>query len=288
MLRQLHQWTLLPHHRSRVDESGFCGRCVPNHDFSINYGIKTGYNAAFIVDKADKDALVAEDPKSEELLKPILRGRDIKRYQAQWAELWLIYSYSGIEIDNYPAIKRHLLPHREALEKRTGGARRDRNGNLFVPYKWYELQVDYFNSGAYKQFMRDKLVWITLVESGRFAYDENRMYCLDSSFMMTGSSLKYLCALLNAELIRWFLQQVAPTSGMGTFQWKKVYVETIPIPKLSKTKQQPFIDLVDKILITKKADPEADTRKWEKEINRLTYDNYMLSKRETQLIEEMF
>ena len=83
-------------------------------DISIYYGIKTGYNPAFVVDDETKASLIAEDAKSSEILKPILRGRDIKRYRAQWAGLWLINAHNGysgvppITVDDYPAIKRHL------------------------------------------------------------------------------------------------------------------------------------------------------------------------------------
>ena len=97
--------------------------CHKEHK-SINYGIKTGYNAAFIIDKKIKDALIAEDANSAEIMKPILRGRDIKRYQANWAGLWLIDSHNGydnippIDIEDYPAIKVHLDKFYTRLEKR--------------------------------------------------------------------------------------------------------------------------------------------------------------------------
>ena len=77
----------------------------------INYGIKTGYNDAFIIDNPTKEALIADDPKSAEVIKPVLRGRDIQRYQAQWQGLWLIATFPalGLNIDDYPAVKRYLL-----------------------------------------------------------------------------------------------------------------------------------------------------------------------------------
>ena len=252
-------------------------------DISIYRGILTGYNEAFIIDNQTKEALIASDPSSAEILKPILRGRDIKRYQAHWARLWVIYSFSGIEIDKYPAIKQHLSQHRRALENRTGGARRDKEGNLFVPYKWYELQVDYYNSGTYKQFMRDKIVWIELVENGRFAYDDSGIYCEATTFIMTGKSPKYLCPLLNSKLIRWFLKQVAPTSGMGTLRWKKVYVETIPIPKITETEQQPLSDLADQIMTATLS--TDNTGMLEAEVDKLVYALYGLTEPEIRVVE---
>ena len=102
--------------------------------------------------------------------------------------------------------------------------------------------------------------------------------------MLTGGSLKYLCALLNSALIRWFLQQVAPTSGMGTFRWKKVYVESIPIPKLATAEQRPIVELVDKILAAKTTNPDADTGTEESEIDRLVYELYGLTDEEILVI----
>ena len=132
---------------------------------------------------------------------------------------------------------------------------------------------------------KEKLVWIELVENGRFAYDESGTYTEATTFILTGQSLKFLCAILNATLTRWFLQQVAPTSGMGTLRWKKVYVETIPIPKISAAKQRPFIRLVDQNLKDKAADPNVDTRHLEWEIDRLVYDLYGLTEEEDTAIE---
>ena len=112
-------------------------------DISIYYGIKTGYNPAFIVDQTTRDALVRDDPKSAEILKPVLRGRDIARYRANWAGLWLISTFPslGLDIEDYPAVKRYLLSFgkaRLAQEGRRlpgGGRSRKKTSNA-----WYELQ----------------------------------------------------------------------------------------------------------------------------------------------------
>ena len=181
-------WSLLTAiERSVMSKMLAKGTPLGHWDVKLNRGILTGYNEAFIVDNATRRSLVAQDPKSAEIMKPILRGRDIRRYRANLAERWLIYSHENIDIDTFPAIKAHLLPHKPALSKRTGGARRDKAGNLFVPYEWHELQVDYYNSGAYKEFAKEKLFWMDLTERGRFAYDEGEMYCVNTVYMLSGS-----------------------------------------------------------------------------------------------------
>ena len=254
-------------------------------DVHINRGITTGYNDAFIIDDETKKALVAADPRSAEIIKPVLRGRDIRSYRARWAGKWLIYAYGSIDIDEFPAIKSHLLPHEEALRRRTGGARRNRNGNLFVPYQWYELQVDYYSSGAYKKFTGEKLLWMDMSPEARFAYSDTETFCNDKGFIFTGPSLKFLCAVLNSQLTTWFVRHTGLTTGMGLTQWKRFVVERIPVPQLDAAQQAPFIDLVDRILAAKDADPDADTSHLEWEIDRLVYDLYGLTEEEDTAVE---
>ena len=113
-----------------------------------------------------------------------------------------------------------------------------------------------------------------------------RIYGEATTFMLTGEHIKYLCAVLNSTLIRWFLQQIAPTSGMGTLRWKKAYVQNIPIPKIDAEAQRPFIALVDKILKAKASDPQADTSEQEEEIDWLVYDLYDLTEQERASIRQ--
>ena len=258
------------------------GTQIKDWDVRINYGFKTGYNAAFVIDNETKERLTLNDPNSAEIIKPMLRGRDIQRFKAKWAGLWLIYSHAQVQENDYPEVRTHLLPHRQALSDRRGGAN-PRTGA--VPYEWWQLQVDYYNSGTYLDFEKQKLVWIELVDKGRFAYDDSGTYAEATTFIMTGTSLKYLCALLNSNLAHWYLSQTAPTSGMGTFRWKKAYVQTIPIPKINTGKQQPFVNLINEILQHKDNDPDPDTTILEQEIDKLVYELYGLTEEEVTAIE---
>ena len=260
------------------------GTPLKDWDIRINYGIKTGFNEAFIINTAKRDELIRQDPKSAEIIKPVLRGRDIKAYEHHWAGLWLIATFPvlKINIDHYPAIKNHLLSFsKDRLEQAgkrlpDGKKSRKKTGN-----KWFETQDQI---GYYEEFAKEKLIWIELVDRGRFAYDDKAIYCEATTFIMTGNSTKYLCAILNSRVVYWFLSQVAPTSGMGTLRWKKVYIETIPVPLLDKTKQQPFIALVDKILTAKQQ--AQDTRTLETEIDQMVYRLYDLTDDEIKIIEE--
>ncbi len=253
------------------------GTLLKDWDVSIYRGVLTGYNKAFIIDETTRAQLIASDPKSADIIKPLLRGRDIQRFRVQWANLYLIDSHNGygdvpaVNIDDYPAIKTHLDSYYTQLEKRHDKGR--------TPYNLR-------NCAYYPEFAKEKLFWIELVDKGRFSYDNSGIYGEATTFMMTGeSSLKYLCAVLNANLVRWFLNQIAPTSGMGTLRWKKIYVERIPVPKISAAKQRPFVRLVDRILEAKAADPDADTTADEAEIDRLVYELYGLTEEEDTAVE---
>ena len=257
-----------------MDKMEAIGTPLKEWDISINYEeLKPDYNDAFIIDNETKEALIAADPNSIEILKPILRGRDIKRYQTQWAGLWLIDSHNGyrdvppINIEDYPAIKQYLNKFYPQLKKR-----QDKG---VTPYNLR-------NCAYHEVFDKEKLLWIELVENGRFAYDESGIYGEATTFMITGKSLKYLCALLNTKLIRWFLQQVAPTSGTGTLRWKKIYVETIPPPQITDVEQKPFINLADGIITAKgNIDSTADL---EAKIDNLACTLYNLTEEEIALI----
>ena len=254
--------------------------------YEINYGIKTGFNEAFIIDNQTKDALVAEDPKSSEILKPVVRGRDIRRYKAEWPGLWLIATFPavGVSIDDYPAVKKHLLSFGKARLEQSGtklpdGTRsRKKTSNA-----WYEMQ----DTCAYHaDFAKEKLLWIELVNHGRFAYDNSGLYGEATTFLLTGGSIKYLCAVLNAKLIRWCLENMAPTSGMGTLRWKKVYVERLPIPQISASDQRSFDRMVDRILRSLVHERNSNIADAEAEIDQMVYRLYGLTPSEIAAVEE--
>ena len=114
------------------------------------------------------------------------------------------------------------------------------------------------------------------------------MFCMDTTFFMTGESVKYLCAVLNSTMVTWFIQNTALTSGMGVARWKTFTVERIPVPKLSAEEQGLFVRLVDRILEAKAADPNADTRKLEEQIDWLVYDLYGLTDEDTAAVADYF
>ncbi|MEA3447230.1 MAG: DUF559 domain-containing protein, partial [Bacteroidota bacterium] len=170
--------------KKKIEKNG-----TPLKDWDINIyrGVLTGYNEAFIIDSKTKDELIEKDPKSAEIIKPVLRGRDIKRYKAEFADLWLINTHNGykdengnkilpINVDDYPAIKEHLDEHFEKLEKR-----QDKG---VTPYNLR-------NCAYLEEFEKEKIVYQEMVQQSSFVYDNNEnYYCLDTGRIITGKKIK--------------------------------------------------------------------------------------------------
>ncbi len=164
------------------------------------YGIKTGLNEAFLVDTSTRDRLVAEDPRSAEILKPYLRGQDLGRWRAEWAGLWMIFTRRGVEIERYPAILRHLQRYRVRLEPKptrwSGGQWPGRKeGN----YAWYEIQdsVEYW-----QLFEKPKILYQVIQFHPAYCFDSSGLFANDKTFFVPLSDL-YLLALLNSSLMWW-------------------------------------------------------------------------------------
>ena len=242
---------------------------------AIYRGILTGYNKAFLVDDSQRRRLISEDPKSADLLKPILRGRDIRRYRARWAGFWLIATHNGfgdvpaVRVDEYPAVKRHLDQFYNKLEER---------------YDQGSTPYNLRNCAYHAEFAVPKVLWIELADRGRFAYDDTGTLADVTAFILTGALGKYLCGILNSQPVQWFLQHSAPTSGMGALRWKKAYLLHLPIPDADLDQRQRLIRLVDRVLQAKDADSLADTSDIETEIDHQVFTLYGLNALETAAV----
>ncbi len=270
-------WSILsPAEQNVMNKMQANGTALKEWGVQINLGIKTGYNAAFIIDDATRDALITENPRSAGIIKPVLRGRDIQRYRAHWAGLYLIDTHNGyggvpaVNIDDYTAIKSHLDGFYPQLKKRQDKGK--------TPYNLR-------NCAYHEEFAKEKLLWMNLSDRGRFAYSDAEMHCNNAGFIMTGGSIKFLCAILNSALITWLIRNTARTTGMGFIGWEKFTIERLPILRITAAQQRPFIRLVERILSAKDADPDADTGELEAEIDRLVYALYGLTAAEIAAVE---
>ncbi len=284
------------------------GTPLKDWDIQIYRGILTGANEAFIIPTEKRDAILnacktqEERERTEALIKPILRGKDIKRYSYEWAHLWVIFipwhfpntnnpkNMEENEQDfsiHYPIIYAHLLSHKDKLLKRN----KDETGKR---YEWYCLQR--WAANYYQDFEKEKIVYGEIVQEPRFYLDNGEcelgyFYAEATSFILTGEHLRYLLGMLHSKLITFAFKTFYAGGGLGEsgYRYKKAFIERLPIPQITEKNQEladKIIVLVDKILQAKEKDPKANTQKLEKEIDALVYQLYNLTDEEIKIIEE--
>ncbi len=287
--------------REKMEKSGIA---LKDWDIQINYGIKTGFNDAFII-RAEKREEILNDCKTPEererteaLIKPILRGKDIKRYRYEWAREWLIIAKFGshefLEVE-YPTIYNHLLQYKDQLEQR-GQCRYSRdhkNSNKPYPGQHHWLELDNNPGDSYlQQFEKEKIVYGEIVQEPRFYLDNGGyFYAEATSFILTGEHLHYLLGMLHSKLITFAFKTFYAGGGLGEsgYRYKKAFIERLPIPKITTKNQElarKITDCAKKILQTKEKDPNANTQEIEKEIDALVYQLYNLTDEEIKIIED--
>lgn len=214
------------------------GTPLKDWDINIYRGVLTGYNDAFIISTEKRDEILSncqseeERIKTAELIRPILRGRDIKRYGYEWANLYLIATFPSrhYNIEKYPAVKQYLLSFGKERLEQTGKtytingekikARKKTNN------KWFETQ-DSIN--YWEDFCKQQIVWIELSDNPKFALTQN-IISANTVFFLTGEHILHLLGLLNSKLITWYFRHcIGTTSGVGTNRWLKYTIEQIPI-----------------------------------------------------------
>jgi len=205
-------------------------------------GILTGLNEAFVVDRATRDRLIAEDPKSEEILKPFLRGRDVKRWRVEPKDLWLIFTRRGIDIKRYPAIKKHLEKYRKKLKPRPNNWPSDKQWSGRKPgsYKWYEIQD---NIAYYKEFEEQQIVWGNLATHPKFSF-ANAGYYLSAPAVLMVTDNPYVLGILNSKLTHYVVSQSAATRQGGYVEFKPMYISNLSIPDPSQDIKAKIFNLV--------------------------------------------
>jgi hypothetical protein len=276
------------------------GKPLKDWDIKIYYGIKTGYNEAFIIDTETRNRILAnckdeeERKRTEEIIKPVLRGRDIEKYRYKWAGLWIILAKFGFYkvAHLYPAVVEHLSKYEDQLKNRgqcryTRASKNKINKDYLGQHHWLEL--DNNPSDEYlKEFEKEKIVWNRITDKIIFSYVKPVFFVLDSTFMITGKDLKYLIGLLNSKINAWWIKLSAATLGEGSYG-AKIYIEKSPLPPITKGNQpiaDQIIQKVDQILSNKKQNPFANTSNLEHQIEQLVYKLYNLTSEEIKIIEE--
>lgn len=219
-------WVIVPRDVRRILEKiESYGQALAAHvNGQIYYGIKTGLNDAFFIDNETRERLIAEDPKSAEVIKPLVVGTEIRRYRLERQGLSLLYLPHGTAISRYPAIRRYLAPFKERLEKRA------------TKQAWYELQQP--QEAYHAHYESPKILYPIIAMSARFAFDEDKLYPNDKSFCIPSES-GYLLAVLNSRLSFFYLEQICsvlgdPAKG-GRLELRAQYMERLPVPRIEET-----------------------------------------------------
>ena len=251
------------------------GKTLEELNTKIRLGIATGSNEAFLIDEDQKREFCEKNSINTEIIKPILRGRDIFRYSYTLPKQYVLLTKNGVNVEkDYPDIYEHLESFGDKFKNR--GAQGQH---------WTNLRACSF----YDDFKKEKIVWIELSDSGRFSLCNEEVYLLNSAYFLlppSGIDPKFLLGILNSSTIRFYLSLVAETSGMGTSRWINNYVKEFPIPVVAYEQQTGIIRIVNQILEVKAADSDANTADLEKEIDKRVYALYNLTQEEITIVEE--
>lgn len=255
---------------------------LKNWDITINYGVKTGLNAAFVIDNETKERLIVEDSNSTKLIKPLLRGRDIHKWNVDFCDLWLIATFpsKNYNIDDYPAIKNHLKSFGKKIEQSGEKGSRKKTTN-----KWFEIQD---NVAYWNDFEKPKIIYPELTKFLNFYFDkEAEYYTNNKCFIFTSDiNIYWLNAFFNSRLWRYCFQNNFPELLGGTRELRKVFFDKIPVKQISVKEEIPFKKLVTQIVSLKKQNPSADTTDLESQIDQLVYQLYDLTEEEIKIVEE--
>lgn len=260
--------------KSKIELAG-----VPLRNFNINIyrGVLTGCNNAFHISESVKDEIISNDANVKDVVVPLVRGCDTRKYALQFSNIWLINTHNGIkkqniqpiDINTYPSIRHWLEPFYIELRKRTDKG--------ITPYNLR-------NCAYLLEFKREKIIWQAVSKRIAFSYDEQGKYYGDvSTFFMTGENLKFILAILNSKLFEYAILNIYLEGD--TFKSKNAIIQNFPIPRCSDSKQQEIIKIVSCILALKQTDINADTHKEEREIDRLVYKLYGLTYDEVKTVD---
>lgn len=245
-------------------------------DVRIYRGVLTGLNDAFIIDKAKRDELIAADPKSAEIIHPVLRGRDIKRYHYEFADQYMIATHNGykyddtvfprVDVEKYPAVKEWLSSFEPKLSERAD------QGD--TPYNLRKC--------AYMgDFSQPKIVWGNLCLRAQYAMvKDDAIVCAPSPFIATDDW--FLLGVLNSKAADWYVHQVGVTRSGGYMEYKPVFVEQIPIPQNVPEKERTRIASLAQAI---QSGQREEVPEYEEQINDIVCDLYGINNREIRILQ---
>ena len=259
------------------------GKPLKDWDIQIYRGVLTGCNEAFIIDEAKRAEILSncqsddERERTEAIIRPILRGRDIRRYGYVDSGKYLINTHNGvkekgippIDITDYPAIKEHLDSFGDTVMLRSD------QGD--TPYNLR-------NCAYLEDFNKPKIVWGEISDRSKFAYEARGGYMVEATtFLMVGCHLPLLFCMLNSLLLEWLFSKVGTTTGVGTVRWKKYTIEQLTLPLFSETEIEFFARCVASYL-----DGTLSISEFASNTNQKIYELLELTQDEIDLVENLY
>ena len=239
-------------------------------------GVLTGLNKAFVVDRATRDRLIAEHPSSADIIRPFLRGRDIKRWRVEFAEQYLIFTRRGIDIEKYPSIKKHLLQYKSRLMPGVKGGRKPGT------YKWYEIQD---NIAYWQEFEQPKIIYPNIWKRNKFTWDEKQFYTNQKTFIIPAAN-KTLLAILNSKTATWLFSHLLSKLQNGYFEPSALFMKKFPLPK--NLDNQQLDEIAQQVLVLKEQDPRTDIHDLENKIDLIVHKLYQLTYDEVLVVDPSF
>jgi tRNA1(Val) A37 N6-methylase TrmN6 len=269
------QWSFYPNDilrfRDKLKKKG-----KPFHkidDIKINRGITTGLNNVFIIDETKKKLLTQLDSKSEEILKPVLKGANIKKWVIHKPNNYLIYSYTGINIDNYYSVKTYLNEYKEALSN----VYEARNNQK----KWYELRACTY----YDSFFKTKIIWTRLSNQNCFAISSEGEFSVDSTSFAVGKNLYYYCSILNSKLVFFYFKLGSVIWGKDGIKWFGDYFDSIPIIPANEHTNNLFESKYFEMINDIETSLDTNVTLYETQIDLMVYKLYELTYDEAMIVD---
>ena len=262
-------WVILsPIEQSIKNKIESVGTPLKDWDINIYRGVLTGCNEAFIISTEKRNEILnncateEERQRTEELIRPILRGRDIKRYGYNWANLWLIYipwhfpyqfdeSIQGASEkaerafqEQYPAVYEHLLQYKEPLSNRN-------KAETGIRYEWYAMQR--WGAKYWEDFYKPKIVYQELTQGSSFAIDtKGEFFVSNTAYLITGNDLEYLLLFLNSEIVEYAYKTFYATMlGQNGIRWLAQHIHNLPIPKRNVLDKEKDLNVAESFGLTK-------------------------------------
>lgn len=254
-------------------------------DFNVelNYGILTGANKTFILSKSQAESLISLDSKNREIIKPILRGKDLERYSATFNDVYILCTHNGVRNESIPRIDVErdypsLIPYFESFGEEFFN--RGEQGDTC-----YNLR----NCAFMTKYLAPKILYADIVQdTGKFYLDEDNYFANDTAFMITGDNLYYLTGILNSKTFTFLYKNFYCGGALGKkgLRYKRDFLLTVPVPKATLETSNELVCLVKKVQDLKKNNKDSNTTEFEKKIEDIVYGLYGLSDTDIRIIEQ--